>query len=107
MALENDDIVITNNNSHYFYEHLAVDLISNYFLQTLSNPQYLPKIREKVEQGSNFQDIRRTTPIIKNTFFESLVTSLNQSGCLSQDAGDLPWVAIVPAFIHHNIMPQE
>lgn len=97
MQLEEDDVIITYGNSHEFCEHLAVDLVSAYLLGGLrvGDPQ--------VAASSTRHCDRLGRVRLANDFFERLSSKLKE--CITDN--DLRLAAIIPAYMHYDIMPFE
>ena len=97
MELEEGDRVITYGNSHKFHEHLVADLISSYFFQRLSTGD------QEVAGSSTTHGYVLGSLRLVNDYFRQQANKLK--GCIAD--GDLRLNAIMPAYMHHNIMPPE
>ena len=97
MQLEEDDVIITYSNSHRFYEHLIVDVVSAYLLEglPLDDPQVAAST---TRHASRLGRVR-----LVNDYFERLSNKLKE--CIIDD--DLSLAAIIPAYIHRDMMPVE
>lgn len=97
MQLEEDDVIITYSNSHRFYEHLIVDVVSAYLLDGL--PLDDPRVAASTTRHTN----RLGRVRLVNDYFERLSDKLKE--CIIDD--DLSLAAIIPAYIYRDMMPVE
>ena len=97
MQLEEDDVIIAYGNSHRFYQQLIVDVVSTYLLDGLYHGD--PQVAASTTTHTN----RLGRDRLVNDYFDRLSDKLKE--CIIDD--DLSLAAIIPAYIHRDMMPVE